>query len=116
MPGPLREEPDRNGLLRRTQVVRIFPTVRRDEASEIAELKAFAVKLLQGYGHGGDRDDPALQPGTDRGQGQQAQACEAFNLWARKVRSVEAARALRGELRDRTSRPESVSLLFIRFS
>lgn len=65
------------------------------QAAEILELAKRIEDLTDGT-----RDDPALQPGTDRGQGQQAQARKAFDVRAQQVRSVEAVRTLRHELRN----------------
>ncbi len=76
---------------RAREAVETFET----QATEILELAKRIEDLTDGTRH-----DPALQPGTDRGQGQQAQARKAFDVRARQVRSVEALRTLRRELKD----------------
>ena len=88
----------------------------RAKASGIAEMKAFAVKLLQDSEAVVAAMTCPLQPGTNRRKGKQTQAREALDVWAREVRPPAPARALRGELKERASRAESPRLRFTRFS
>lgn len=87
----------------------------RAKASEVAELKAFAVKLLQ---------DPEAVVAAMIGPYSQGQTEGRINKLKLVKRSMYGRRkfdllrqraALRGELSDRTSCPVSVWLRFIRF-
>src|SRR5215213_2241645 len=73
-------------------------------------------QAVAGHGCGGSRDDPALQPGTNRRKGKQTQARQALDVRAREVRSAAPARALRGELKARASQAESPWLRVTKYS
>src|ERR671911_2629744 len=73
-------------------------------------------QAVAGHGCGGSRDDAALQPGTNRGKGKQAQARQALDVRAREVRSAAPARALRSELKARASQAESPWLRVTKYS
>src|SRR5215217_222130 len=90
---------------------------RASQSVRSPRTEGFRCQATSRHRSGSSRDDPTLQSGTDRRSSEQAQVHQAFDVWARKVRLVEATRAVRlGSMKAHPATRARARKRFITFS
>jgi hypothetical protein len=114
----VRRDAQRQGAKhRRASPIAVEEMDRASQSVRSTRTEGFRRQAASRHRSGSSSDDPTVQSGTDRRSSEQAQVHQAFDVRARKVRLVEATRAVRlGSLKAHPAIRARARTRFIRFS